>query len=148
MRNEDLPMQRLIVYFLCTGNSCRSQMAEGWTRHLASERIEVRSAGLEVHGLNPRAVASMREVGIDIASQQSKLIDTELLNRADYVITLCGDANDRCPITPNTVTRLHWGFEDPARIAGTESEVRVGFNRVRDGIGARVQQFLEEIDRG
>ena len=98
MRNEDLPMQRLIIYFLCTGNSCRSQMAEGWTRHLASERIEVHSAGLEVHGLNPRAVASMREVGIDITSQQSKLIDMELLNRADYVITLCGDANDRCPI--------------------------------------------------
>jgi len=136
---------KVSLYFLCTGNSCRSQMAEGWARHLAGNRLEVASAGVEQHGLNPRAVASMQEIGIDISRHQSKLIDAVALSRADYVITLCGDANDRCPVTPATVTRLHWGFEDPARAEGSESEIRARFNAVRDGIGAQVRQLLRSL---
>lgn len=136
---------RPIVYFICTGNSCRSQMAEGWTRHLGNGRVEVYSAGIETHGLNPRAVAVMKEAGVDISHQTSKLIDRDLLYRADYVITLCGDARDTCPVTPPEVTRLHWGFPDPARTEGTEAEILEKFRQVRDGIRDRVATFLQEL---
>lgn len=136
-------MTKPIVYFLCTGNSCRSQMAEGFARHLGADKIEVHSAGVEAHGLNPRAVATMKEAGIDISHHKSKLIDSDLLNRADYVITLCGDANDRCPVTPPHVKRLHWGFEDPAKATGTEDEVQAKFREVRDAIKDRIQGFLK-----
>jgi arsenate reductase len=139
-------MGKKLVYFLCTGNSCRSQMAEGWARHLGGDEIEVHSAGVEAHGLNPRAVAAMQEVGIDISHHQSKLIDPDLLNRADYVITLCGDANDRCPMTPPHVKRLHWGLEDPARATGTETEIQAKFREVRDAIRDKVLNFLQEIE--
>jgi arsenate reductase len=135
--------QRPVLYFLCTGNSCRSQMAEGWARHLGGDRVEVYSAGVEAHGLNPTAVAVMREIGIDISGQKSKLIDPELLHRADYVITLCGDAKDRCPVTPPHVRRLHWRFPDPAKVTGTEDEVLAAFRAVRDAIGERIRVFLE-----
>ncbi|KPV43122.1 arsenate reductase [Alicyclobacillus ferrooxydans] len=118
-------------------------MAEGLARMLGADRIEVHSAGVEAHGLNPRAVAVMNEAGIDISKHTSKRIDTELLNRADYVITLCGDANDRCPVTPPHVHRLHWGFEDPAKATGTEEEVQRKFREVRDAIGSRIKRFLE-----
>lgn len=138
-------MTKPIIYFLCTGNSCRSQIAEGWARHLAGDKIEVHSAGVEAHGLNPRAVDAMREVNVDISQHTSKLIDTDLLNRADYVITLCGDANDRCPTTPSHVNRLHWGFEDPAKATGREEEVQAKFRDVRDGIRDKIQEFLKEM---
>ena len=137
-------MSRKRIYFLCTGNSCRSQMAEGWARHLAGDRLEAQSAGVEAHGLNPRAVAAMAEAGVDISRQQSKQIDPGLLNRADYVITLCGDADERCPVTPPDVKRLHWGFEDPARASGTEEEVRRKFREVRDAIRDRIEAFLRD----
>ncbi|MBF8378209.1 arsenate reductase (thioredoxin) [Alicyclobacillus mali] len=136
-------MSRKRIYFLCTGNSCRSQMAEGWARHLGGERIEVQSAGIEAHGLNPRAVQVMREVGIDISHHRSKLIDPDFLEQADYVITLCGDANDRCPVTPPHVKRLHWGFPDPAKATGSEEEILNQFRQVRDAIGARIRSFLD-----
>ncbi|KPV45065.1 arsenate reductase (thioredoxin) [Alicyclobacillus ferrooxydans] len=138
-------MTKPIVYFLCTGNSCRSQIAEGLARHLGADKIDVHSAGVEAHGLNPRAVATMKEAGIDISHHESKLIDSDLLNRADYVITLCGDANDRCPVTPPHVKRLHWGFEDPAKATGTEDEVQAKFREVRDAIRDRIQGFLNEL---
>ncbi|MCL6633797.1 MAG: arsenate reductase (thioredoxin) [Alicyclobacillus herbarius] len=139
-------MTKKRVYFLCTGNSCRSQMAEGWARYLGGDKIEVHSAGVEAHGLNPRAVAAMQEVGIDISHHQSKLIDLDLLNQADYVITLCGDANDRCPRTPAHVKRLHWGFEDPAKATGTEAEIQAKFREVRDAIRDKIEAFLQEIE--
>ncbi|MCL6442680.1 MAG: arsenate reductase (thioredoxin) [Alicyclobacillus sp.] len=139
-------MTKPIVYFLCTGNSCRSQIAEGLARHLGADKIEVHSAGVEAHGLNPRTVATMKEVGIDISHHESKLIDPDLLNRADYVITLCGDAEDRCPMTPPHVKRLHWGFEDPAKATGTEDEVQAKFREVRDAIRDRVQEFIHELN--
>jgi arsenate reductase (thioredoxin) len=135
-------LKRPIIYFLCTGNSCRSQMAEGWARHFGGNKIEVHSAGVEVHGLNPRAVSVMKENGIDISQQTSKLIDNDLLNRADYVITLCGDANERCPLTPPHATRLHWGFADPAKVTGSEDEVAAKFREIRDAIRNKVEEFL------
>ena len=94
--------------------------------------------------MNPKAVQIMKEADVDITSQQSSTIDDELLNRSDYVITLCGDANDNCPMTPPHVTRMHWGFEDPARATGTEEEVHAVFERVRDSIEERITQFKNE----
>ena len=119
-------------------------MAEGLARLLGGDKIEVYSAGIETHGLNPRAVAAMKDAGVDISHHTSDLINQEILNRADYVITLCGDANDSCPITPPHVNRLHWGFEDPAKAKGSEEEVTAKFREVRDAIRERVVKFLEE----
>ncbi|MFD1708187.1 arsenate reductase (thioredoxin) [Siminovitchia sediminis] len=134
-------MAKKTLYFLCTGNSCRSQMAEGWAKKILGDEWEVRSAGIEAHGLNPNAVKAMQEVGIDITEQQSELIDTEYLNQATMVVTLCGDAKDRCPVTPPHVRREHWGFEDPAKAAGTEEEVWNIFQKVRDEIRERIERF-------
>ncbi|MET1013928.1 MAG: arsenate reductase (thioredoxin) [Paenisporosarcina sp.] len=134
-------MEKKILYFLCTGNSCRSQMAEAFGHKYLSDKFDVYSAGIEAHGLNPNAVKAMDEVGIDIRNQTSDTIDTELLNQADFVITLCGDANDNCPITPPHVTRWHWGFDDPARAEGTEEEKWAVFQRVRDEISSRIEEF-------
>lgn len=129
------------IYFLCTGNSCRSQMAEGWAKHHLSDDWEVRSAGIEAHGLNPKAVAAMEESGMDISGQVSETIDVNFLNQATIAVTLCDDAEDRCPATPPHVRREHWGFDDPARAAGTTEEVWAVFQRVRDEIGERIKGF-------
>lgn len=138
-------MSKNSIYFLCTGNSCRSQMAEGWAKkYLDSKKWEVRSAGIEAHGLNPNAVKAMQEVGIDISQQTSDLIDRDYLNIADLVVTLCGDAADKCPVTPPQVRREHWGFDDPAKAVGTEDEKWAAFQRVRDEIGERIKRFAEE----
>lgn len=129
------------VMFLCTGNSCRSQMAEGWARALGGDLWEVYSAGLEAHGLNPRAAAVMAEAGVDISGQTSKTIDPELLNRMDLVITVCSHADAHCPVTPPHVERWHWPFDDPAKARGDEAAVMAEFRRVRDEIRARVAAF-------
>lgn len=131
------------LYFLCTGNSCRSQMAEGWGKKILGEEWEVRSAGIEAHGVNPNAVKAMNEVGVDISKQTSDLIDREILNNADFVVTLCGDAADKCPMTPKHVKRAHWGFDDPAKAEGTDEEQWAFFQRVRDEIGARIERFSQ-----
>lgn len=101
------------VYFLCTGNSCRSQMAEGFAQELLGSNWRVASAGVERHGLNPNAVKVMAEVGVDIADHHSKLIDLDYLNSSDLVVTLCGDARDKCPMTPVSVEKQHWPLPDP-----------------------------------
>ncbi|MCK8489411.1 arsenate reductase (thioredoxin) [Paenibacillus sp. MBLB2552] len=137
-------MDNKTIYFLCTGNSCRSQMAEGWAKTFLTDGWEVYSAGIEAHGLNPNAVKAMAEVGIDISGQTSDLIDMDRLNRADMVVTLCGDAADRCPMTPPQVRREHWGFDDPARATGTDEEKWAVFQRVRDQIGERIRRFADE----
>lgn len=130
------------IYFLCTGNSCRSQMADAWAhQYLNEDAWDIRSAGIEAHGLNPLAVKAMAEVDIDIANYTSNTIDLDYLNSADLVITLCGDANDRCPMTPPNVTRVHWGFPDPAKAVGTPVEKWRVFQNVRDGIGKKMQAF-------
>lgn len=136
-------MTKKKIYFLCTGNSCRSQMAEGWAKKHLAEEWEVYSAGIEAHGLNPKAVKAMNEVGIDITNQTSDIIDSELLNSADFVVTLCGDAADKCPMTPAHVRREHWGFEDPAKAQGTEEEKWTVFQTVRDSIGTRIETFAK-----
>lgn len=138
-------MTKPLVYFLCTGNSCRSQMADAWLKQLGGERYEVLSAGLEAHGLNPRAVQVMQESGIDMTSHTSDVIDPEILNRAAYVITLCGHADEHCPVISNpNVSKWHWGFDDPAKATGTEEEIMQQFRAVRDAIRARIEQFLSE----
>lgn len=138
-------MDKKLVYFLCTGNSCRSQMADGFLKALGSDKYEVRSAGLEAHGLNYRAVQVMKEDGIDISGHTSDVIDSEILKKADYIITLCGHANDNCPVVRNDkAERWHWGFDDPAKAIGTEEEVIAKFYEVRDTIKNRIEQFLKE----
>ncbi len=138
-------MDKKLIYFLCTGNSCRSQMADGFFNDLKDERYEVKSAGLEAHGLNPRAVKVMKEAGVDISSNISNVIDPEILNRADYVITLCGHADEHCPVILNkNVVKWHWGFDDPAKAAGTEEEILTKFREVRDAIQDRIHRFVKE----
>ncbi|WP_214484791.1 arsenate reductase (thioredoxin) [Bacillus sp. SM2101] len=137
-------MTKKKIYFLCTGNSCRSQMAEGWGEKYLSDEWDVYSAGLEAHGLNPNAVKAMNEVGIDISEQTSDVIDTEILHSADLVVTLCGHADEHCPVTPPQVKRVHWGFDDPAKAEGSEAERWAFFQRVRDEIGERIKQFSDE----
>ncbi|MCB5220325.1 arsenate reductase (thioredoxin) [Lactiplantibacillus pentosus] len=133
------------IYFLCTGNSCRSQMAEGFARQLLPAGWEVASAGVEVHGVNPLAVQVMAEVGIDIRQQTSKLIDPEYLAQCAVVVTLCGDAQDRCPVTPPTVTRLHWPLPDPAQAPGSPAEKLPVFRQVRDQIQAQVVALAKTL---
>ncbi|BBI34072.1 arsenate reductase (thioredoxin) [Cohnella abietis] len=136
-------MDKKLVYFLCTGNSCRSQMADGFMTAIGGHLYEVKSAGLEAHGLNPRAVKVMSEAGVDISNNTSNVIDPDLLNRATYVITLCGHADEHCPIISNpNVTKWHWGFEDPAKATGTEEEILNQFRATRDAIKARVEKFV------
>ncbi|MGG0655409.1 arsenate reductase (thioredoxin) [Rummeliibacillus pycnus] len=135
-----------ILYFLCTGNSCRSQIAEGWGRKLLPHDWVVKSAGIEAHGVNPLAIKAMKEVGIDISNHTSDVIDMETLNSATLVVTLCGDAADKCPMTPPQVKREHWGFEDPAKAPGTEEEKWQVFKEVRDAIGSRIEQFVKGLD--
>mgnify|MGYP001310897695 CR=1 FL=1 len=134
-----------LVYFLCTGNSCRSQIADGYLNALGGEKYEVRSAGLEAHGLNPRAVQVMKEDGVDIGGNSSDVIDPEILNRATYVITLCGHADEHCPVimNPNVIKR-HWGFDDPAKATGTEEAIMAQFRNVRDAIKSRIEKFVQD----
>ncbi|MGM9986451.1 MAG: arsenate reductase (thioredoxin) [Bacillaceae bacterium] len=133
--------QQKTIYFLCTGNSCRSQMAEGWAKKHLNDTWQVKSAGLEAHGLNPNAVKAMKEVDIDISNQTSDIIDSAILNNADLVVTLCGHADEHCPMTPPHVKRVHWGFDDPAKAKGTDEEKWAFFQRVRDEIGERIERF-------
>ncbi|UUZ78806.1 arsenate reductase (thioredoxin) [Paenibacillus sp. P26] len=133
-----------LIYFLCTGNSCRSQIADGFLNALGGDKYEVKSAGLEAHGLNPRAVQVMQEAGVDISKNTSDVIDPDILNRADYVITLCGHADEHCPVISNkNVTKWHWGFDDPAKATGTEEEIMNQFRTVRDSIKSRIEQFVK-----
>ena len=134
-------MNKPIIYFLCTGNSCRSQMAEGFGKAILSGKYEIYSAGIEAHGLNQTAVEVMKEAGVDISGQKSEMIDREQLNSADFVITLCGDAQKRCPVTPPHVKRMHWGVNDPARAKGTREEQLKEFRKVRDEIRERIRHF-------
>lgn len=130
------------VLFLCTGNSCRSQMADGLINHDFVDRIEAFSAGTDPHGLNPRAVQVMKEIDIDISGNSSDHISKYEGQAFDYVITLCGDANDKCPLFFGGVQRLHMGFEDPPKAKGTEEEIMAVYRRVRDEIRTRLGDFF------
>ncbi len=120
-------------------------MAEGFARHLGAGRLEAASAGTAPAGLHPRAVAAMAEVGVDISGHASKAIDPELLERATVVVTLCGDAAERCPLPPPHVRRLHWPLPDPARATGGPAEVAAAFRAVREELRARVAALLAEL---
>jgi len=144
---EHIP-ERLRVLFLCTGNSCRSQMAEGWARHLRGDVIEAYAAGIETHGLNSNAVKVMAEAGVDISSHQSKHVSELRGISFDYVVTVCGHANETCPMFPGKVKVVHVGFDDPpalARTAKTEEEALDHYRRVRDEIKAFVMSLPESL---
>ena len=140
--------QKLRVLFLCTGNSCRSQMAEGWARHLNGDRVEPYSAGVEPHGMNKLAIQAMKEAGVDISRQYSKHVDEFKGVPFDYVVTVCDHARESCPIFPRKTRGVHVGFDDPPRLAKTarsEEEAMGHYRRVRDEIRQFVEHFDERI---
>jgi len=133
------------ILFLCTGNSCRSQMAEGWARTLGGDRIEAQSAGIEAHGKNPRAIAVMAEAGVDISGQESTRVTDEMIRRADIVVTVCGHADEHCPVLPPGVKKIHWPLTDPAKATGTEEEILTQFRATRDEVRRRVTDLIENL---
>lgn len=135
---------KLRVLFVCTGNSCRSQMAEGWLRHLARDRFEVFSAGTHPTSVHPLAVQVMGERGVDLSAHRSKSVDAFLCQPFDYVIAVCGSAKEECPVFPGSAQRLHWDIEDPTSRAGTETEALEAFRAVRDRLRELVRTFVEE----
>lgn len=140
---EGLKMKKKVL-FLCTHNSCRSQMAEGLVNHDLGERIEAFSAGTEATRVNPLAAKVMAELGIDLSTHSSKILDEFADQPFDYVITLCGDANEKCPLFFGGVKRLHMGFEDPSRLPGSEAEVLPAYRQVRDEIRRAMGEFFEQ----
>ena len=143
-----MPQRKSRILFLCTGNSCRSQMAEGWANHLGSEWLEARSAGIEAHGKNPRAIRVMAEAGVDISAQESTRVTDDMIRRADVVVTVCGHADEHCPVLPPDVKKLHWPLSDPAKATGTEDEITTVFRATRDEVRQRVETLLQQIIRG
>lgn len=133
------------LLFLCTGNSCRSQMAEGWARALGGDGLGVGSAGIEAHGKNPRAIAIMAEAGVDISEQESTVVDDAMLAGADVVVTVCGHADEMCPALPAGVHKVHWPLTDPARATGSEEEIMAAFRATRDEVERRVRGLLAEL---
>ncbi|SHO43622.1 arsenate reductase ArsC [Desulfopila aestuarii] len=141
--------QKITILFLCTGNSCRSQMAEGWARHLKSDELEIYSAGIVKHGLNPSAVQVMAEVGVDISGQESQTIDELSKHEFDWVITLCGHADETCPIFPGK--KVHRGFDDPPALAASatsQEEKLAPYRRVRDEIRDFVLTLPDSLPKG
>jgi arsenate reductase (thioredoxin) len=130
------------VLILCTGNSARSQMAEGLLRHDAGDRYEVFSAGTKPSHVRPEAIAAMSEIGIDISGQRSKSVDEFVGQEFDWVITVCDNARESCPVFPARTQRIHWSVEDPAAVAGTETERLAAFRRIRDELRARLRDFV------
>jgi arsenate reductase len=137
------------LLFLCTGNSCRSQMAEGWARELARQHgdgwLAVESAGIEAHGKNPRAIAVMKDAGLDISNQESTRLTDEMLARTDLVVSVCGHADENCPALPAGTRKIHWPLDDPAKAEGTEEEIMKVFKASRDDIHRRVDELLNEL---
>lgn len=131
------------VLILCTGNSARNQMAEGLLRHDGDERFIVESAGVEASFVRPQAMKVMSEIGIDISNHRSKSVDKFLGQEFDYVITVCDNANERCPVFPSKTERIHWSFDDPAAAAGEEEVILETFRRVRDEIRERLLTFIQ-----
>jgi arsenate reductase len=135
-------MKKILV--LCTGNSCRSQIAEGYLRHFADGRAEVYSAGVETHGVNPRAIAIMKEDGIDISGHTSNHVDEYRDIDFDFVITVCDNALERCPYFPTNARKFHYNFPDPAKATGSEEEIMASFRAVRELIKAYSRDFVEK----
>ncbi len=131
------------ILVLCTGNSCRSQIADGYLKHFAGDRATIYSAGVETHGVNPRAIAIMAEDGIDISGNTSNNVDEYLGIDFDHVITVCDNAVERCPVFPSTAQKWHHNFPDPAKATGTEDEIMSEFRHVRDMIKIYCSDFVE-----
>jgi arsenate reductase len=136
------------LLFLCTGNSCRSQIAEGWSRQLGGDRFSVASAGIEAHGKNPRAIEVMKEAGVDISGQESTIVTDQMLQGADIVVTVCGHADELCPALPPGVKKRHWPLADPARATGSEEEIMAEFRATRMEVKARVENLLASFAHG
>jgi arsenate reductase len=135
-------MKNILV--LCTGNSCRSQIAEGYLRHYAGENANVYSAGVETHGVNPRAISIMKEAGIDISNHTSNHVDEYANIDFDFIITVCDNAKERCPYFPSKAERFHYNFSDPAKATGTEEEIINEFRRVRLLIDDYCKEFVDK----
>jgi len=135
------------ILFLCTGNSCRSQMAEGFARQYAGSGIAAESAGIEAHGLNPRAVTVMAEAGIDISRHTSDVFSVDSVGPSNLVVTVCDQARESCPRLPATVSQIHWSFPDPAKATGSDDEIMFVFRAVRDAIDERVRALVEGMAR-
>ena len=133
------------ILFLCTGNSCRSQIAEGWGKWHGRPLFEIQSAGIETHGKNPRAIAVMKEAGVDISNQESTKVTEDMLAQADLVVTVCGHADEHCPVLPTGTKKEHWPLEDPAKAEGSEEEIMNQFRASRDDIEARVKELLQRL---
>lgn len=133
------------LLFLCTGNACRSQIAEGWAHHFGGDWLEVASAGIVAHGKNPRAIAVMREAGVDISGQESTKLNDDMLASADYLVTVCGHADEQCPVLPAGMRKEHWPLDDPAKATGTDDEIMNVFRATRDDIRDRVKGLVESL---
>lgn len=133
------------ILFLCTGNSCRSQIAEGWAKSLAGNKFNIESAGIESHGKNPRAITVMKEKDIDISQQESTKLTDEMLNRTDYIVTVCGHADEHCPALPAGIQKEHWPLSDPAKATGSDESVMEVFRESRDEIHRRVSDLIEKL---
>lgn len=133
-------MKKVLV--LCTGNSCRSQMAHGYLQHFAGDKAEIFSAGVEKHGVNPKAIHFMKEDGIDISSHTSNLVDEYLGIPFDFVITVCDNANERCPVFPSTAKKFHRDFPDPSKVNGSEEEISAAFRHTRGLIKEYCREFV------
>jgi arsenate reductase (thioredoxin) len=147
MRGFKMPPRQRVL-FVCTHNSARSQMAEGFLRAAAGDRFEVASAGTEARGVNPLAVRAMREVGVDISGQTSKTLERFVDHPWDYVVTVCDSANEACPVFPRATARLHWSFDDPAAAQGPEEQRLAVFRRVRDEVRACIADWLDKSADG
>lgn len=141
-----IDQEKTSVLFLCTGNSCRSQIAEAWLRKLGGKQFNVFSAGLETHGVNPHTIEVMEDVGVDMSDHRSKHLE-EFIGKVnfDFLITVCSNADERCPVFPGMGTRLHWPFEDPAAFKGPEDEKVIFFRSVRDQIKRKIQGWLADF---
>lgn len=135
------------ILFLCTGNSCRSQMAEGWAKQISPAGWDIESAGIETHGKNPRAIAVMGEADVDISGQESTRVTDDMLEQADLVVTVCGHADEHCPVLPAGTRKEHWPLSDPAKAAGSEDEVMDVFRTTRDEVRKRVQELIDRLSR-
>ena len=141
-RSKEMVVSKKGILFLCTGNSCRSQMAEGFAKKMLSKDSKIFSAGIEPKRIHPKAVKVMQEVGIDISQQRSKNISEVPIDKIDLVVTLCGDAAERCPIFPGKVERIHWEIEDPAKVRGSDKEIAKVFRKIRDNIKSYIINYL------
>jgi len=134
------------ILFLCTGNSCRSQMCEGYAKQMLGADWQVLSAGIEAHGKNPKAIEIMAADGVDIAQQESTMLTDQMIEQTDVFVTVCGHADENCPVLPAGKKRIHWPLPDPAKATGTEAEIRQQFAAVRDEVKSRVANLATELN--